>query len=72
MCLREGKPQPATVADHIEPHKGDISKFFLGKLQSLCWPHHSGAKQFEELHGFSDQVGIDGVPVDPRHPFNRK
>jgi len=33
MCLAEGKVAAATTADHIEPHGGDINKFWLGKLQ---------------------------------------
>ena len=24
------------IVDHIEPHKGDRNKFFVGRLQSLC------------------------------------
>ena len=24
---------PATVADHVEPHRGDVTKFFTGPLR---------------------------------------
>ena len=40
-CLKEGRVTLAEVADHVEDHKGDIYKFFNGKLQSLCWSCHS-------------------------------
>src|SRR5262249_6732878 len=36
MCLKDGRINAATIADHIEPHKGDQQKFFFGELQSLC------------------------------------
>lgn len=63
--------RPATVADHVEPHRGDPLKFWYGDLQSLCDECHSSAKQREEAEGFSREIGGDGWPVDPRHPFNR-
>ena len=40
-CMSEGKLTPATVVDHIIPHKGD-SKLFWDKTnwQPLCKRHH--------------------------------
>ena len=70
MCLKQGRVVAATVADHIVPHRGDAGKFWNGDLASLCDHHHSGAKQREEIHGYSDEVGDDGWPIDPRHPAN--
>jgi hypothetical protein len=29
---------PATICDHVEPHHGDVNKFWLGPFQSLCKP----------------------------------
>lgn len=40
-CLAEGRIVPATQADHVEPHRGDVVKFWTGKLQALCQHHHS-------------------------------
>jgi hypothetical protein len=62
---------PATVADHIKPHHGDLNLFWCGELQSLCVPCHNGSKQFEEKRGFDNTIGNDGWPLDPRHPTNR-
>lgn len=46
MCLDEGKVTPATVVDHINPHRGDMALFWdASNHQALCMHHHSGAKQ---------------------------
>jgi 5-methylcytosine-specific restriction enzyme A len=68
MCLAVGKAIPATVADHIVPHRGDWNSFRSGALQSLCKAHHDSAKWLEEGKAYSSQIGADGWPVDPRHP----
>ena len=38
-----GRPTPATVVDHIEPHKGDMELFwdFENNVQSLCAACHN-------------------------------
>jgi 5-methylcytosine-specific restriction protein A len=37
-----GRPTPATVVDHIEPHRGDMEKFWdlEGNCQALCFRCH--------------------------------
>lgn len=62
-CLKLGKVTPATVADHIEPHKGDLAKF-RGPLQSLCATCHSSAKAKEERRGKSIAFDALGNPID--------
>ena len=71
MCAERGVVTVATVADHIDPHKGDWNKFCLGELQSLCSTCHNSAKRYVELRGYSIEVDDDGWPIDPRHPANR-
>jgi hypothetical protein len=61
----------ATIADHVEPHHGDVNKFFLGELQSLCKRCHNSRKRFLEINGYAPDVGLDGWPLDPLHPTNR-
>ena len=40
-CARRGVRTWATVVDHVEPHRGDWTKFIdRGNLQSLCKHHH--------------------------------
>ncbi len=71
MCLVMGKSRPAKAVDHVDPHGEDPLKFWHGELQSLCTACHDSPKQREEIEGFSRDIGEDGWPVDPRHPFNR-
>lgn len=71
QCAKAGRITPATVADHIEAHKGDWNKFRLGKLQSLCADCHK-RKWADDAHGYiSNMIGDDGFPLDKRHPFNK-
>ncbi|OWK21301.1 hypothetical protein AJ88_19220 [Mesorhizobium amorphae CCBAU 01583] len=60
----------ASICDHVERHRGDRFKFFGGPFQSLCAACHNSTKQKAELHGYSSEVGADGLPLDARHPFN--
>ena len=45
ICLSKGDANVATVCDHIEPHRGDVAKFWAGPFQSLCSSCHDGEKQ---------------------------
>lgn len=41
-CLKEGKHVPATVVDHIKPHRGDRRLFWdRYNWQGLCEHHHN-------------------------------
>ena len=72
LCLGRGIVTAATVADHIEPHRGDWNQFLTSRLQSLCADCHNKAKRSLEDRGYLLDIGIDGWPVDPQHPANRK
>jgi 5-methylcytosine-specific restriction enzyme A len=65
-CASVNQFTPATVADHIQPHKGDRRLFFdPGNLQSLCKKCHDSTKASHERvdpHG-ADQFGN---PLSPR------
>ena len=61
MCLAKGIVTAATVADHVEPHRGDEYKFWCGALKSLCASHHSRSKQQIEKLGYTKDVGADGI-----------
>lgn len=71
MCAVEGRVMAAQVADHIKPHRGDYQLFWFGELQSLCEACHNRTKRQLELIGFTKDVGLDGLPLDPVHPFNK-
>lgn len=56
--------QPAKIADHIQPHRGNELLFWDElNLQPLCWKHHS-AKTLKENDYFKadlNKKGIGGV-----------
>jgi hypothetical protein len=59
------------VCDHIEPHRGDVVKFFAGPFQTLCPDHHDIVKQQIEVRGYIAGTDLAGRPIDPAHPWNR-
>lgn len=62
----------AAVVNHIKPHKGDPELFFdLENTESVCKADHDTLIQREEARGYTIGSGLDGRPVDPRHPWNR-
>lgn len=65
----DGRLSVATVADHIEPHRGDPVKF-AGPLQSLCKLCHDSRKQQQEKSGRIKGCDARGYPLDPGHPWN--
>ena len=61
----------APIADHITPHHGDPDLFYDPEnLQCLCLRCHNRKTAGEERRGYISEVGEDGFPTDPRHPFN--
>ena len=70
MCEALGKLVPATVVDHVTPHRGDAELFFHNKFQSLCKMHHDRNKQIEERSGVIIGGKLDGTPIDPNHHWN--
>lgn len=67
-----GQLVPATIVDHVNPHRGNWLAFWGGPFQSLCKPCHDRHKQADEGRGFSSATGPDGWPTDSRHPMNRE
>jgi hypothetical protein len=63
MCLARGLIVPATVADHIRPHRGDWNEFRTGKLQSLCADCHRRKTQAERGYRPRPRVGLDGLHI---------
>ncbi|MCK2183518.1 HNH endonuclease [Halomonas getboli] len=70
FCRDLGRVTPAKVADHITPHKGGEALFFdADNLQSLCKTCHDSAKQRQEKTGSLPGCDLDGLPLDPDHPW---
>ena len=50
MCLAEGKLTPATVVDHIIPHRGDLVLFWdESGWEALCVSHHNRKTLTEDI-----------------------
>lgn len=72
LCSRLARVTKATIVDHVRPHRGDPERFYdAGNLQSLCKRCHDGAKQQLEKSGTLRGCGLDGVPLDANHHWNR-
>jgi hypothetical protein len=67
--LPELPPEPPRRERKLDPDlTALIDARVEGALQSLCAHCHSSRKQSIERRGYDTAVGIDGWPIDPRHP----
>ncbi|KSL03910.1 HNH endonuclease [Pseudomonas aeruginosa] len=86
FCQREGKAVGAVVVDHRIPHRlseakasGDAERIATAwrlfwdrsNWQPLCKLCHDSVKQRLEKSGRQAGCSADGVPLDPRHHWNR-
>lgn len=63
------KIEAATQVHHLQRHYNrDLVAFICSPLVSLCARHHGVAEHIER-HGYSNEIGPDGFPRDPNHPF---
>lgn len=73
FCKALGRVTPATVVDHITPHRGDEGLFWdQSNWQPLCKPCHDGAKQALEKSGTLRGSDLGGIPLDVQHPWHRE
>lgn len=66
MCEAAGRLTPATVVDHVKPHKGDVALFWdASNWQSLCKQHHDSDKQRQDIleQRASNTCDEDGYPT---------
>ena len=76
-CEAQGRFVPATVVDHIKPHKGDMKIFWdSANWQPLCKQCHD-RKTAREDGAFGNAPKIPGctaagLPADPGHPWNQE
>lgn len=71
-CEQQGRIVPATVVDHITPHKGDEVLFWDSEnnWQPLCKPCHDSIKAREEQGQFIG-CDVEGHPIHAAHHWNR-
>lgn len=68
--FKRGELKPATVVDHVVPHRGDVARFWdRSNWQSLCSHCHDSHKQRLERSGRVAGCDENGVPLDPAHPW---
>ena len=65
--LEAGRVTPATVADHLVPHRGDFTAFRLGPLRRFCADCHN---RLNRTNAPRAPVRADGTPSDLKHPWN--
>lgn len=66
-CAQRGVHEPATDVDHIS---GDPSDNTMDNLAPLCHSCHSIKTARDHGKNVSLGVGVDGWPIDLRHPWN--
>ncbi|MCU7837019.1 MAG: HNH endonuclease [gamma proteobacterium symbiont of Taylorina sp.] len=72
ICKNDGFIVPATIVDHIIPHKGDEYLFYdESNYQSLCKHCHDSYKQRLEKTGRVVGCNESGLPIDPNHEWNQ-
>lgn len=65
MCEKQDRAVPASVVDHIIPHRGDQQLFWdRENWQSLCTSCHSRHKQRQEHGNDLPAIGADGWPIE--------
>jgi 5-methylcytosine-specific restriction endonuclease McrA len=72
ICRRLEGDTSQLVCDHVEPHRGDVERFWAGPFQTLCKACHDGQKQKEEIAARA--AGLDvygGKPASPRPDWLR-
>lgn len=69
---KRGLVVAACVVDHKVPHKGDLKLFWDRKnWQALCKHCHDSHKQRLEKSGLVVGCGLNGVPIDVNHHWNK-
>ncbi|EHU01648.1 hypothetical protein CKS_0081 [Pantoea stewartii subsp. stewartii DC283] len=86
MCEQQGRVSPASVVDHIEPHKlkdaiksgnrdaiAKAQKLFwdTANWQPLCKQHHDSTKQRMEKSGTIIGCHANGYPLDPASHWSK-
>jgi 5-methylcytosine-specific restriction endonuclease McrA len=69
VCTLMGRVSAATVCDHDPPHNGNEAAFWdSSRFRALC-PRCHGQVRADQKRGYSTMIGLDGNPIDKRHPF---
>ena len=61
-CLQNNHVKAATVAHHLEDHRGDYNLFFNSPLESLCKQCHDNIINGSKHFGYQRGCDINGKP----------
>lgn len=74
LCVehkKRGRVVPATIVDHIVPHRMDMKLFWRrSNWQALCKQCHDSHKQRLEKSGTAVGCTEDGLPLDSAHHWH--
>ena len=73
VILLDGRRLPnSAVVHHKKPHKGDPDLFFdEGNCIAVAKEWHDRHGKADDVFGYGAEIGEDGLPLDPAHPFNK-
>jgi len=71
LCEARGRTTAASLVDHVDPHRGDVERFWNNEFQALCATCHNSVKKRQEEGGYLVGCDVDGWPVDPNHFWNK-
>ncbi|WP_425105475.1 HNH endonuclease [Ancylobacter sp.] len=64
-CTAEGRLTPATLVDHVEPHRGDMTKFWVMEMwQPSCRWHHDVVKKHLEARFDRGEIRLRDLHLD--------
>lgn len=64
-CLAVGRTEPATLVDHIVPHRSDVGLFWDStNWQASCAWHHDAVKARLETMWDAGTIGTDALRLD--------
>jgi 5-methylcytosine-specific restriction enzyme A len=61
-CQQDGVVKAATVAHHVEDHRGDYKLFFTSPLQSLCKKCHDNIREGSHVPSYQRGCDVNGKP----------
>lgn len=70
-CAALGRTTAGAHVDHIVTvAEAPDRRLDQANLQTLCEACHNGWKTPADRRGFDTTIGVDGWPIDDRHPAN--
>ena len=72
FCKAQGVTRLAEIVDHVVPIESGGAEYERSNLQPLCRWHHHKKSVWDRQDKSHRVVDKDGLPLDPRHPWNEE